>query len=103
LISTIGNTYSLSISKTYFGSTTTVTKTISIIADCSVLAYMAPETPSGSFIVDETGTYSPNRDLINDDASASWTPTCGEATVTFSNLQSFMTDDGNNSLTIAPL
>jgi hypothetical protein len=103
LISTIGNTYSISIGKTYLSVTSSVTKTISVVADCSQLEYMVPESPTSSFIVDETGTYSPNRDLINDDAGVSWTPTCGEATVTFTDLQSFMTDNGNNSLTIAPL
>jgi hypothetical protein len=103
LISYVGNTYPVVIGKTYDGIETTVTKTISIIADCSQLEYMVPESPSGSFIVDETGTYSPNRDLINDDDGLSWTSTCGQASITYTGLQDFMTDDGNNSLVIAPI
>jgi hypothetical protein len=100
LVSEIGNTYSIGITKTFLATDTSVTKTISIAADCSTLEYIAPVAPSASFIVDEIGTYSPDRNLINDDAGVSWTPTCGEATITFSNLQSFMTQNGN-SLTIA--
>jgi hypothetical protein len=88
--------------KTFDGTSTSVYKTIVIGANCSTLEYLAPVAPTESFIVDEIGTYSPDRNLINDDEGVSWTPTCGEATITFSNLQSFMHSSGN-SLTIAGL